>query len=130
MGILTAAAICFLVIIFGTLMKNLKAEYAIILGIVAGVILIIGSLSRLNILIGYIRDLSADIEIGQSYIETAIKIVATAYLCDFMTDLCKDSGYGALGNQVQVFGKLIILVMGLPILVTLLETIHKVVGSA
>ena len=52
-----------------------------------------------------------------------IKIVGISYICEFSSDICKDSGMSALGNQIQIFGKLSILVIGMPVFVQLMDTL-------
>ena len=44
-------------------------------------------------------------------------------ICEFSSDICKDSGMSALGNQIQIFGKLSILVIGMPVFVQLMDTL-------
>ena len=35
-----------------------------------------------------------------------VKIVGISYISEFASDICRDSGYAAIGNQIQIFGKL------------------------
>ena len=51
------------------------------------------------------------------------------YLAEFSSDLCKDAGAGALASQVELFGKLSILVLCMPIMTSLLETIEYFLGG-
>ena len=39
--------------------------------------------------------------------------------------ICKDAGYGSLGTQIEIFAKLSILAVSMPILLALLETVKQ-----
>jgi stage III sporulation protein AD len=59
-----------------------------------------------------------------NYYGLLFKMLGVAYLTEFCSGICKDAGYQAIGAQVEIFGKLTILLAGLPILMTLIETIQ------
>ena len=46
------------------------------------------------------------------------------YIAEFASGICKDAGYGALGGQIEIFGKLSILAVSMPIVLALLETLQ------
>ena len=47
------------------------------------------------------------------------------YISEFSSSICKDTGYQTIAVQIEVFSKLTILAMGMPILLALLETIQE-----
>ena len=59
------------------------------------------------------------------YLVTLLKMTGVTYAAEFASGICKDAGYGALGKQIEIFGKLTILVMSLPVLLALLQTIQE-----
>ena len=38
-------------------------------------------------------------------------------------EICKDAGYGAVGSQIELFGKVSILFVSMPVLLALLQTV-------
>ena len=44
---------------------------------------------------------------------------------EFASGICKDAGYGSLGTQIEIFAKLSILAVSMPILLALLETVKQ-----
>ena len=52
-------------------------------------------------------------------------MVGIAYISEFSANLCKDAGYGGIASQIEMFGKLSILAMSLPVLTTLLTVIEE-----
>ena len=55
------------------------------------------------------------------YIKLFIKLIGITYLCEFSANLCRDSGYSALGSHIELFGKISIMMAGLPMIKTMLE---------
>ena len=55
--------------------------------------------------------------------EILLKIVGISYITQFSSDMCKECGYGAIGNQIQIFGKLAVMTISMPIVLALIDTI-------
>ena len=51
-------------------------------------------------------------------------MIGITYVAEFASGICKDSGYGSLGNQIEIFGKLSILGISMPILLALFGTLE------
>ena len=45
-------------------------------------------------------------------------------MSEFSANLCRDAGYQAVAGQIEMFGKLSILVISMPVLLVLLETLE------
>ena len=52
-------------------------------------------------------------------------MVGITYIAQFSSGFCIDAGYQAIAAQIEIFGKLAILVVGMPVLLALLETIQE-----
>ena len=59
-----------------------------------------------------------------SYIGVLIKITGITYICEFCAGICKEAGFTAVAGQIEIAGKLSVLVSGMPILIALIETMH------
>jgi hypothetical protein len=55
----------------------------------------------------------------------ALKMAGITYIAEFASGICKDAGYGSLGTQIEIFAKLSILAVSMPILLALLETVKQ-----
>ena len=53
-----------------------------------------------------------------------MKMIGITYIAEFASGICRDAGYGSLGGQIEMFGKLSMLAVSMPILLTLMETIR------
>jgi len=52
-----------------------------------------------------------------------LKIVGVAYICDFMSLLCKDLNYESIGKKVEMSGKIIILIYSINVIKIFLDQI-------
>ena len=46
-------------------------------------------------------------------------------MAQFSSGLCKDAGYSAVASQIEVFTKLYMMVLSMPVLLALMETIRS-----
>lgn len=103
--------------------KNGKAEYGIYISIALSILIFLAILSPLKIIIKTIQTIGNYINMDSAYIGTLLKMLGITYLAEFSSNICKDAGYQTIAGQIEVFGKLLILALGTPILLTLLDTI-------
>ena len=55
-------------------------------------------------------------------------MLGITYVAEFSSAICKDAGYQSIANQIEIFGKITILVMSLPIILALMKTIQEFLG--
>ncbi|MBS5522075.1 MAG: stage III sporulation protein AD [Clostridiales bacterium] len=115
--------ICAVILALG--FKQIKGEYSSFISLAAGGIIFTFILVKLETIIEVIRQIGGFISINHQYIGILIKVIGVSYVCEFSSSLCKDAGYSAIASQIEVAGKLTILVMSMPILMSLLD----IVGS-
>lgn len=112
-------------ILLAVQLKQEKSEVAVYLSIGISLLIFFGILDSLEVLVATVKEISGFIQIDNSYIMTLIKMLGITYIAEFSSGLCKDAGYSAIATQIEMFGKLTILVLSLPILLALLRTIQE-----
>ena len=112
-------------ILLAAQLKQEKSEVAIYLSIAISVLIFFGILDSLDVFVGTVKEISSFIQIDTSYMLTLMKMLGITYIAEFSAGLCKDAGYSAIATQIEIFGKLTILVLSLPILLALLRTIQE-----
>ena len=108
--------------------KSNRQEYGIYLGAVVCLIIFSLSLGGIYTLMGKIRELEKYLSQNGSYLGFLFKAVGITYVCEFCASICKDAGYGAVAGQIEIFGKLSVLLMGIPVLVAVVENINAIAG--
>jgi len=108
---------------FAVLLREQKPVYAMLIGTVAGVIIFLRLMGYLAAVIQFLTEITLQANISMIYLSTLLKIMGIAYLAEFGSQICRDAGEGVIAGKVEFAGKLLILVMALPLLAAVLETI-------
>lgn len=119
------ACIGLLAVFLAMTLKSVQSEYAVIAGVGACMVLFGLSLAKLEVIMKSLESLQQYVTMNSAYIGIILKVVGIAYISEFSANLCKDVGYSGIASQIEMFGKLSILVMSMPILTTLLTTIQE-----
>ena len=112
-------------IFLGMFLKETKAQYSMYVSIAICLCLVGYSISRLVSLFGDIREIQSYIPVNSEYVTTLLKILGISYIGQFSASLCKDAGYSSVASQIELFCKLSIMVVSMPILLVLLETVGE-----
>lgn len=104
-------------------LKTVKSEYGIYLGLAAAVFIFLYGVGKLSSIIEAMKQIQDFIKINNVYLNALLKMVGITYVAEFASGICKDCGYGSVGTQIEIFGKLSILAVSMPILLALLETL-------
>lgn len=112
-------------IFLGVLLKEMKSQYSVYVSIVICICIIGYSITKLISLFEDVRKIQEFIPINSEYITTLLKILGISYIGQFSAGLCKDAGYRAIASQIELFCKLSIMVVSMPILMVLLETVGE-----
>lgn len=105
--------------------KGGKTEYGIYLSAAVSMLLFVCIVDRLELFVGTIEEISRYITIDRGYISTMLKMIGITYIAEFASGISKDTGYQTIAVQIEIFSKLTILAMGVPVLLALLETIQE-----
>lgn len=81
--------------------------------------------TKLEFVVDYVEQLETVLHLNGSYLKMLMKMIGITYVAQFASEICKDAGYGAVGTQIEMFGKVSILFVSMPIMMALLETIGE-----
>ena len=105
------------------LLKSHKPEYSIFLSLSVGIVIFLYAMDKMAVMISYIRQLQSSLPIEGEYVGTILRMIGITYLAEFASNICKDAGYSAVGTQVEMVGKLAILAVSAPVVLSLVETL-------
>jgi len=123
-GMVRIAVIGIAAIILAIMFKKGKEEYSLYISIAACVLILLLGIGKLEVILDAIEQLQGYIQMNKAYVGILIKIIGITYITEISASLCKDSGYQAIGDQIELVGKLTILAISMPIMLALLETIN------
>lgn len=113
--------------VVGTLLalqfKSGKSEYGIYVSLAVSLFLFLCMLSRLEIFVRTIKKIADYIKLDAGQMSILLKMAGVTYVAEFASGICKDAGYQNIAVQIEIFTKLTILAIGMPVLLALLELI-------
>lgn len=105
--------------------KSGKTEYGIYISVALSLFIFFFILRKLEVMVDAVRTIEGYINVDTAYLGTLVKMLGVTYIAEFASSICKDAGYQTIAKQIEIFGKLAILVMSMPILMALLDTIQR-----
>jgi len=106
--------------------KDRRSDVAVLIIMAAGVLVFIFCLSELGQILNFLKNMSEKAGIDMIYLGIILKILAISYLASFTSEICKDAGAGSLASKVEFAGKIFILVLAIPILMAVLDSILQI----
>ena len=108
------------------LLKDEKPEIAIQISLAAGILIFLMMISKLSLVIGAMQQIAQKINIDIVYLNTILKIIGISYLASFGVELCKDAGQETIAGKIEFAGKILIIVLAIPILMAVMDMILKI----
>lgn len=107
-------------------LKSINSPLWVYLSLALSIFVLFYILNRLSFVLDFLDDVMGDIGLESGYFEILIKIVGISYLCEFASNICRESGFIAVAGQIEIGGKMTMMVMSMPILIAIVETITSV----
>ena len=115
--------ISIVIVLIAIQFKSIKPEYGILISVVGAVFIFLCILLKVNHITSIVDKLSGMTSISREYIKILLKITGITFIAEIDSDISKDCGYSAISNQVQIFGKISILAISMPVFVELISKI-------
>lgn len=107
-------------------LKSINSPLWVYLSLALSIFVLFYILNRLSFVLDFLDDVMGDIGLESGYFEILIKIVGISYLCEFASNICRESGFIAVAGQIEIGGKMTMMMMSMPILIAIVETITSV----
>jgi stage III sporulation protein AD len=127
MEIVQVLVISLLAAILALVLKDEKPEIALQIGIATGVVIFVMMLGKLTAVVQTVEQLALRANINVLYLNIVLKIIGIAYLASFGIEICKDAGQSSIAGKIEFAGKMIIIVLALPVLMAVMDTILKII---
>lgn len=108
------------------ILKNVKSEFALYISLITGVIIFTMILGELSYVIETLNTLARRVNIEFAYFSTILRIIGMAYIVEFGAQLSRDAGEEGIAMKIELGGKVMIMVLAIPILLALMELIIKI----
>ncbi len=118
-------ALVFAVIII--YLQSVNREIALVAAIVAGTIILMSVLDLLGEVFSLYQEIAALGEIGNDVLKLIIKITLICYIVEFAVGVIEDFGLKSLADKVTLAGKLIVIVLATPAIISLIKAIKDLI---
>lgn len=122
-SMITVAVIGIVAALLAAQVKALKPEYGVYVSLAVCLVLFSAIAGRLTLLVDEINRLQSYVKLDAGYVGILLKMTGITYIAELASDLCKDAGYQAVAGQIELFGKLALLSLSMPVVLALLETV-------
>ena len=102
-------------------LKQAKPEFGMLLIMTACLLIGLLALWKIRDVVSFIQSLDASLGENSIYLKLLLKMIGITYVAEFGANLCRDAGYSAVAQQIEFYGKLTILAVSMPILMSLFE---------
>ena len=125
MEIIKVAIIGIAVVLLAIEIKAHKPVLGIVLGMAGALLITTISLDKVLGVLSGIKEVIAYLGNGAEYFLILLKVLGVTYLCQFSSGIYRDAGFSNISDQIHIFGKLYIMLSGLPMLLAFIETIQQ-----
>ncbi|MBE3596538.1 MAG: stage III sporulation protein AD [Hydrogenibacillus sp.] len=109
------------------LIKHERPDFAFLIALIAGVVIFFIVLDDVLKIIALITELARRAQVNTLFLATILKIVAVAYIADFAAQISRDAGESSIAGKIELGGKIVILLMAVPIIEALIETVLRLI---
>lgn len=102
-----------------------RPEYEIFITMAACLCMFFFLATKLQVVLTAIQKIQEYIRLDSQYVTILMKMIGITYVAEFSANLCKDAGYQAVAGQIEMFGKLSVLAISMPVLLALLDTVSQ-----
>lgn len=112
-------------VLFAIQFRQQRPEYALLIGFVLSILVFSFVCQMAGRLVEEFRGLQQYLGDSKGYLGILMKVVGITYLCEFSSGICKDAGFSTVSDQIEILGKLSVLFAGLPILLSVIRQIYR-----
>ena len=105
------------------IVKPVRNDFAIFIAVAGGLVITFLVLDYLTDIFDVFKNIISSTGLSSNLYKLLIKIIAIGYLIEFAVGICSDTGNSSLSDKVLLGGKIVIMVMALPIITNILQII-------
>lgn len=125
MNIINICLIGIIGVVTAVIIKGYKPEISLLVVIALSLFFLEWMIEAFQEMQGQFNKITQELEQNKSFYKILFKIMGITYLCEFSSGICKDAGYSSVAVQIEIIGKMLVLLSGVPILISVIETIKN-----
>lgn len=114
--------------VFQAHLRDEQPTWAVLLAIAFVAVILLALLPQFNNAFGALTALAREAQVSSLYLSPVLKTIGVAYLTSFGVQISREAGEEAISAMIELAGKLVILLIALPLLQAILYTLFGILG--
>ncbi|MCL2771451.1 MAG: stage III sporulation AC/AD family protein [Firmicutes bacterium] len=111
------------------IVRPVKPEFAVFIAVAGGIVLVIMMFNIFTDVFFVFRQITQLTGIDVGLFSALMQIVGVGFLTEFSANICEDSGNKSLADKIMLGGKIIILVISLPVLLGIVDIVTVLLNT-
>lgn len=129
MEIIQIVGLGLIVTVLTLIIKEQKPMFAFLLATFTGILIFLFLIGKISSVIRVLEDLALKSNINMVFLKTILKIIGVAYIAEFGAQIVRDAGQESIASKIELSGKILIMVMAIPIITVIIETVVKLLPA-
>ncbi|GIP32264.1 stage III sporulation protein AD [Paenibacillus sp. J2TS4] len=123
MEIIQIVGVALLATILILVLKEQMPLFAFLLAVFTGIVIFFFLLDKISSVINVLEGLALKSGVNPVFLKTILKIIGVAYIAEFGAQIVRDAGQEAIASKIELSAKILIMVMAIPIITVIIETV-------
>lgn len=129
MEIVQIVSLGFVVTVLALILKEQKPIFAFLLVTITGIAIFLFLLGKISAVIRVLEQLADRSQVNHVFFVTILKIIGVAYIAEFGAQVVRDAGQDSIASKIELTGKILIMVMAIPIITVIIDTVMKLMPA-
>ncbi|WP_438432218.1 stage III sporulation protein AD [Gorillibacterium sp. sgz500922] len=129
MEIVQLVGIAIIATVLVLIVKEQKPMFAFLLAMFTGILIFLFVLGKISSVLHVLEDLASKSDVKPVFFKTILKIIGIAYIAEFGAQIVRDAGQEAIASKIELAGKILIMVMAIPIITVIVETVIRLIPA-
>lgn len=123
MEVIKIVGVSIFAVIMIIILKNYRPEMALVLSIITGIGIMLYAISKMSSVINVLNDLVSKSGVNTDFLLIIIKVIGIAYIIEFGKNVCIDAGQSSIATKLEMAGKVVIVVLTIPLMSSLVNVL-------
>ncbi|HEY2493901.1 MAG TPA: stage III sporulation protein AD [Paenibacillus sp.] len=109
--------------------KEQKPMFSFLLAASTGILIFLFLIGKIATVVGELERMAEAAGVQMIYLKTILKIIGIAYIAEFGSQIVRDAGQESIASKIELAGKVLIMVLAIPIIGIIIETVMKLLPT-
>ncbi|MBY0216726.1 MULTISPECIES: stage III sporulation protein AD [Paenibacillus] len=125
MEIIQVVGLALIATVLILIVKEQKPMFAFLIAAATSIVIFMLLIGKIGAVIEVLKRLAENSGMENIYLKTVLKIIGIAYIAEFGAQIVRDAGQESIASKIELAGKVLILVLAIPIISIIIETVMK-----